>query len=486
MGLVGYSFLAVTVPLLYPSSLKGQLALLEQPGQRTVFTTYFYWYRSGGADFYNSPHVMEYWEQDDEIQEVNGKAGDYPEGWPGPTDVEDMMVNRTAGGGWHDSISEHPPGDMPTINATGDVVGSIPLGIQENMTTWFDWMNQDWHQWEFRSMMKAGIDVAMPVYWWNGVHNYWAYEGLITMVDAWHNLTGKVTDEANLKDGGNRTITYGQSLVPKISMFFDTTCMKQLWARNVSLDNSSEYYGDEDRAFKKGPGPNLNDPYWIERFWYCIDQFYGVVDENATFIWDDSYIVWLYSSGWFEDVGTEVLDYCREQSLLKYGKSLVFIGEDRWMNANADGICPWGACFGPKMPKLGMGRIPCGAVSPGYYNLGAIAIQPPLYHVRDVERYKSEWQSVMNGGALWVHVETWNEYHEGTDISWTQEYGYQWISATRKMADVFHEMIFENFSLWDTANITVVVGATVALGTFAMVIIYLGKAKKQISIGDKR
>jgi hypothetical protein len=39
-----------------------------------------------------------------------------------------------------------------------------------------------------------------------------------------------------------------------------------------------------------------------------------------------------------------------------------------------------------------------------------------------------------------VHVETWNEYPEGTDICWTQEYGYQWIDATREMAEKLHQI----------------------------------------------
>jgi hypothetical protein len=84
------------------------------------------------------------------------------------------------------------------------------------------------------------------------------------------------------------------------------------------------------------------------------------------------------------------------------------------------------------------GIIPCAAVSPGYYNLGAIAGQTPLFKARDFERYRQEWRQLIAAGAAWVHVETWNELHEGTNIAWTQEYGYDWIDATRAMTDEFH------------------------------------------------
>jgi hypothetical protein len=37
-----------------------------------------------------------------------------------------------------------------------------------------------------------------------------------------------------------------------------------------------------------------------------------------------------------------------------------------------------------------------------------------------------------------VHLETWNEYFEGTDIADSKEYGRQYIELTRFYADQFH------------------------------------------------
>ena len=37
-----------------------------------------------------------------------------------------------------------------------------------------------------------------------------------------------------------------------------------------------------------------------------------------------------------------------------------------------------------------------------------------------------------------MHLETWNEFHEGTEICHSREYGRQYIDLTREFADQFH------------------------------------------------
>ncbi|MHA1371609.1 MAG: hypothetical protein ACTSRA_18065, partial [Promethearchaeota archaeon] len=204
VGIIIFSFIAMFSPAFYGPERRAQIEMLNTPGSRKIFTTYFYWYRSGGQDFSNSPHCMEYW-NNDVIDKVNQMSGNYPADWPGPRTPEAMMVNITENGGWHDSLTHHPPATKPEYNETGDISGNLTFGLRENLTSWFDWMNPEWHEWEIRCMIRAGIDVLMPVYWWNGVHNYWALEGLQTLVTSWHDLAAKVTAEANYLDNGNRT-----------------------------------------------------------------------------------------------------------------------------------------------------------------------------------------------------------------------------------------------------------------------------------------
>ncbi|MCY2989379.1 MAG: hypothetical protein NTY19_16105, partial [Planctomycetota bacterium] len=52
------------------------------------------------------------------------------------------------------------------------------------------------------------------------------------------------------------------------------------------------------------------------------------------------------------------------------------------------------------------------------------------------------WQRLLtrevNNRPWLVHVETWNELHEGTDICQSREYGRKYIDLTREFADQFH------------------------------------------------
>jgi len=363
-AMLGVAIAGIVNPFVFTPERDAQIKMLNTPGSRTAFTTYFYWYRSGGAnlDPAASPHCTEIWSTSPYPAKVPTNASGYPDGWPGPTDPALMVQNNTGTWGYHDACSYHPPAEPPAYNATGGVIeSSLKNGTMEHMGTWFDWMNASWHEWELRCMMRAGIDVLIPVYWWNGVHNYWAYEGVQTLVSAWNGLAPKLVTE-----GQASTLTEAMAMVPKIALFYDTTCMRQLWCN---------YTGNPwDPPTPMRWGPDLNNATWQQYFWNSIDDFLGLLDDNCTYFWNDRYVVWMYGDGWFSDVGTEVLEFCRQQSLAKYGHSIYFVGPDGWRKAGADGLCNWGACFGAVNPQP-RGIIPCGAVGPGYYNLGAIALQ---------------------------------------------------------------------------------------------------------------
>ncbi|MHA1338359.1 MAG: DUF5010 domain-containing protein [Promethearchaeota archaeon] len=397
--------------------------------KRTIFTTYFYWYRNNQSNLLDSPHMAEKWTQTD-IYDVGNKS--FPSNWPGPTDPNDMLVN-----GFHDALSYHMPADAPSYDIYGNVIGNLSTGILENITDWVSWNNTAFHEWEMRCMIKAGIDVLMPVYWWNGIQHEWSIEGLYKIIEARHQLIPKIVAEADAKEPGIvHNESYADNLIPKISMFFDTTCMKTLWAKLQAGENGTLY----QELFFNGSGPDLSNPYWREQFWLRIKDFYDVVGDDDAFKFNENYIVWLYGGGWFADVGETVLDYCKTKFKQEYGKGLLFVGPHDWIKANIDGICDWGACCPGNYLGVQDRGIPVGAVSPGFYNLGAIRVQDPAFYNRDLQKYKQLWQDLIAENPAWIHVETWNELHEGTSICWTQEYGYSFINATREMADIFHQL----------------------------------------------
>ena len=419
---------------------------------RTIFTTYFYWYRSTG-NLENAQQVI-YECNPEVVSTITENIQDPPADWPGPTNVSEIISFNATGDGknYTEAISHHPLGFAPTYNSSGHVISaldqSLPKystdqnGIIVNMSSWFDWMNKSWHEWEMRSMMRAGIDVAMPVYWWTGPDSNfgaWAREGLIVLNETITELQAQVAIEQGA--GGD----YSPDDVPKIAMFYDTTLMRQLWAWNVSQDITSEYHNDYGTAFNEGDGADLTDPYWENQFYLRIQEFYDVIMNGSTTYTveiefdgqvDEYCVVWMYGANWFSNVGPNVLDYCKDKFESRYGKKILFVGGGGWTVADVDGECGWGACCGLRKPTGS--RIPVGGYGPGYYNIGTLISQDAGYQARNVAKYKEGLQEVIDAGAMWIHIETWNELLEGTDICWTQEFGYQYIDATREMADIFH------------------------------------------------
>jgi FkbM family methyltransferase len=80
------------------------------------------------------------------------------------------------------------------------------------------------------------------------------------------------------------------------------------------------------------------------------------------------------------------------------------------------------------------------ALGPGY-DQSAIPTRPALLSPRqDGRRYRAVWEQLLSfDPRTWlVHVETWNEFFEGTDICHSREFGRFYIELTREYADVFH------------------------------------------------
>lgn len=477
VALILYSFSAMSNPLFFTPAQ--QYRAVFSNDKRIVTTIYFDWYQSRGANFSQGLSDMEFW-TNATIDKV--ATNQYPTGWPGPTSPSAMIVNANSSGGWHDSNTYHPPAQAPKYYSNGDVISSsLENGTGSQLGSWFDYNNTAWHEWEMRGMMRAGIDVLMPDYWYNGIDNKWSNDSLVTLKEAWYDLAKNITDEANAGDGGTRNITYGYSVLPKIAMFFDTTCMKQLYLDNISAGNSTYNATWATNHFQ---GADLRKLYWMNEFWNCINYFYSVLDPICEFTWHgNASLVWLYGTDYFSNIGTQVLKYCRDQFAAKYHRQLIFIGGPDWIPTGVDGVDPWGASFGAKVPYPAQYEgIPCGAVSPGIYNLGAVNIEPPWYVPRDPSRYIAEWQSILDQGAIFIHVETWNELHEGTGICWTQEYGYQWIDLTREMTDKAHAMT--TYNPVQAINITVFVPAIILLvivvvSSFSVAII----VKKPVILG---
>jgi len=63
---------------------------------------------------------------------------------------------------------------------------------------------------------------------------------------------------------------------------------------------------------------------------------------------------------------------------------------------------------------------------------------PGVYIPREDGRYYVDgWRAAVESGADWVLITTWNEWHEGTEIEPSIEYGFDYLYLTAEMAKVF-------------------------------------------------
>ncbi|RLE85911.1 MAG: hypothetical protein DRJ67_08230 [Thermoprotei archaeon] len=84
----------------------------------------------------------------------------------------------------------------------------------------------------------------------------------------------------------------------------------------------------------------------------------------------------------------------------------------------------------------GLRRFWCATVAPGYDDR---KIRKPGKYVsrREGAYYEKTWRAAIDSGADLVLICTWNEWHEGTEIEPSREYGFKYLDLTRRFAEEY-------------------------------------------------
>jgi hypothetical protein len=140
-------------------------------------------------------------------------------------------------------------------------------------------------------------------------------------------------------------------------------------------------------------------------------------------------IVLLYSASFARKHDQSVIDYTRTQFANEFGRGLYLVPQDSW-HVKGDSTCVWGGALGFR--SAGVSEL-----GPGYDH-SAVPGRTPLIVKREGGKfYEEQWLKFLRRPTSFVMIETWNEFHEGTDICESREYGRQYIELTRKYADLF-------------------------------------------------
>ncbi|HOQ87045.1 MAG TPA: DUF5010 domain-containing protein [Phycisphaerae bacterium] len=269
----------------------------------------------------------------------------------------------------------------------------------------------EWHYSQLRDIREAGIDFIMPVFWGvPGQYTSWSFVGLPPLVEA-HN---RMLAEAAADTGGTRPAP------PKIGLFYDTSTL--------------HWYVGSGTSLQPGEKIDLTTDAGREWFYVTIRDFFSMIPPDKWARIDGKPIVFLYSAGFAKAIDDKLFADTQRRFQKDFATRLFIVREESWPG-QADASYRWGGALG-----LTIGDQVAG-LGPGYDHSAVPGRQPLIVSRQRGAFYNRQWERLLRMKTArrpWiVHVETWNEWHEGTDIARSEEYGDHYIRATARYAQMF-------------------------------------------------
>ncbi len=278
--------------------------------------------------------------------------------------------------------------------------GSDALTDHPPTLTGFSYKSTAWHRQQLLDMMAAGIDVLLPVYWGEPSQRLagrpvseqpWSFAGIPPLVAARSEL-----------------LAQGKS-PPRLGMFYDTSTLQ--WnAANRQIDLTT----DHGRAW----------------FYESIRDFFSLVPPRDWAMIDGKPVVFLYAAGFAAAHDQSCIDFVKQAFARDFaGREPYIVREISW-NVKADNTYAWGGAVSLKNAGVA-------ALGPGYDHSAVPGREPLVVPREGGAFFERNWVRFLRNPTKLVHVETWNEYHEGTDIAASREYGDAYLKLNRRFVDMF-------------------------------------------------
>jgi len=265
-----------------------------------------------------------------------------------------------------------------------------------------------WHEGQLRDMIDAGIDFLMPVYWGvPGEYESWSLVGLPPLVEAHTRLQ---------REGAEP---------PAIGMFYDTSILQ--WNR----------FGEGGRAYHV----DLTTEFGREWFYTPIRDFFSLIPPEKWARIDGRPIVFLYAAAFAARQDPQrQFEHVRRRFREDFGVEPFLVKNADWQG-ETDIVYSWGGAVNG--PIIFSDTV---AIGPGYDHSAVPGRTPLIVGREDGRTYVDRWTKVLQLDPKrrpWMaHVETWNEWHEGTDVAHSREYGRSYIVLTRLFADLWRAGTF--------------------------------------------
>lgn len=272
----------------------------------------------------------------------------------------------------------------------------------------------EWHYSQLRDMAEAGLDFLMPVYrgtpgqYRESDYQGWSFAGLPPLVQAHDRVLAEHKQDPTVP------------APPMIGLFYDTTTLQTNalpdGRRNVRID--------------------LTTPEGRDWFYVSIRDFFSMIPPDKWARIDGKPIVFVYSASFAAAVDEKLFEDARARFRKDFATDFFLIRHVDWPG-RADAWYRWGGALG-----LTLGDVVAG-LGPGYDHSAVPGRHPLIVPRRGGAFYREQWERLLRmqpGRRPWiVHVETWNEWHEGTDIARSQDWGVRYIEMTSRYARLFRE-----------------------------------------------
>ena len=263
-----------------------------------------------------------------------------------------------------------------------------------------------WHKRQLEDMVDAGIDFLLPVFW--GVprkYSGWSFAGLGPLVQA----------HSDLEEG--------RMGPPAIGLFYDTSILQ--W-------NS---FGKDGRSYHV----DLTTDFGKEWFYTVMRDFFSLIPPSKWARVQGRPIIFLYSSSFAKRQDEGQFEYVRGRFRKDFGVEPFIVKSPGWKGLT-DATYSWGgAVSGPLIYRRVI------ALGPGYDHSAVPGRAPLIVERHDGKTYIERWTKALQLNPEhrppMVHVETWNEWHEGTDVAHSREYGRSYIVLTRLFADMWRSKL---------------------------------------------
>jgi hypothetical protein len=287
--------------------------------------------------------------------------------------------------------------DIQTKAHIVDGDGSDALTTHPPTLEDFSFKSVRWHKRQLADMIEAGIDVVLPVFWGApsehepGGHLHWSYAGLPPLVQAREEL---------VREGRQP---------PRIGLFYDTSTLQHnQWRERQDLTT------DRGRQW----------------FYATMRDFFSLIPPKHWAMIDGQPVVLLYSAAFARHHDQTCIDYAKAEFPKEFAGRVPWIAREISWQVKADSTVAWGGALGLKNPGIA-------SLGPGYDHSAVPGREPLVVARRGGKFYEENWLKLLRRPSNFVMVETWNEFHEGTDVCESKEFGRQYIELTRKYVDLF-------------------------------------------------